>query len=127
MYEWINECALSYKGATQDYKAEWAEERFMVDGKMFAMKGGDKQNKPILTLKCDPEQAPIIRQRYEDIIPGYYMNKAHWNSIYLEGSVPRETIEAMIAEAYTLLLASFSKKKRLEILENSNIEMEANR
>lgn len=116
MYEWINECALKFKGAEHDFKAEWDAERFMVGGKMFAMKGGDKEEKPILTLKCDPEKAPLIREQYKDIVPGYYMNKAHWNSIYLEGDVPQEVMEAMLQEAYSLLMASFSKKKQAEIL-----------
>lgn len=116
MYEWINESALEHKGAEQDYKAEWEAERFMVGGKMFAMKGGDKYGKPILTLKCDPDEAIILREKYEDIIPGYYMNKAHWNSVYLEGNVPQGEIAGMLARAYTLILGSLSKKKQAEIM-----------
>ena len=115
MYDWIYETALKNKGAERDYTAEWEAERCLVGGKMFVMVGGDKEDKPILTLKCDPDNAELLRKQYEDIIPGYYMNKRLWNSIYLEGSVPRELMQKMIADSYGLVFSSLTKKMQAQI------------
>jgi len=89
-YEWLNDYCLSHKGAEKDFKIEWDAVRYLIGGKMFALQGGDKQNKPIITLKCPLPVGYTLRREYPDIVPGYYMNKEHWNSVYLEGDVPDE-------------------------------------
>ncbi|GAU78519.1 hypothetical protein F3D3_3153 [Fusibacter sp. 3D3] len=86
----------------------------MLRGKMFAMVGGDKTGKPIITLKGNPMENLALRETYPDIIPGYYMNKAHWNSVYLEGSVPDELLKKLIDESHQLILLSLSKKVQKE-------------
>jgi len=53
-YEWLEEYCLSKKGVIKDFKEEWNATRYLVGGKIFAMQGGDKDNKAIITLKCDP-------------------------------------------------------------------------
>ena len=58
-----------------------------------------------------------MRQQYADIIPGYYMNKIHWNSINAEGEVPDDLLKDMLDKSYQLVLSGFSKKKQIEILE----------
>jgi predicted DNA-binding protein (MmcQ/YjbR family) len=115
-YEWLAEFCLAQVGATKDYKDEWEATRYMVGGKMFAMVGGDREGKPIVTLKLDPAFGEMLRGQYADIVPGYYMNKTHWNSLYLEGSVPDETLRAMVLESHRLILESLSKKLQAEIL-----------
>ena len=80
------------------------------------MCGGDKEGKPIISFKLDPSHGDMLRQQFSDIIPGYYLNKLHWNSLYLEGNVPTEVVKNMADESYTLILESFSKKKQQEIL-----------
>lgn len=117
MYEWTREAALRNKGAEYDYKMEWEAERYLVGGKMFAMKGEHKDGRPIISMKCDPDEAVLLREQYADIIPGYYMNKQHWNSIYLDGVVPQADVERMLQNAYELILHSLTKKKQAEILE----------
>ena len=63
-----------------------------------------------MTLKCDPIFAEVLRNRYADIVPGYYMNKQHWNSLYLEGAVPDEGVKDMIDMAHRLVLEKLPPK-----------------
>ena len=116
-YEWIEEYCLSKKGVEEDYQPAWQATRYMIRGKMFAMQGGDKEGKPIITVKLEPMFGSLLRQQYKDIVPGYYMNKEHWNSLYLEGNVPDEILRDMLDKAYQILLSSFSKKVQKEIAE----------
>ncbi len=119
-YDWLDEFCLSQAGAVKDYKEEWHATRYMVGGKMFAMQGSDKYNKAIITLKLDPARGDLLRQQYEDIIPGYYMNKQHWNSLYLDGDVPDEILRGMVVESHDLIFRSLSKKAQAEIEEGKN-------
>lgn len=116
--DWIDAHLLSKKGAIKEFKAEWGVDRYMIGGKMFAMWGGDKEHRPILTLKCDPAFGELLRKAHTHIVPGYYMNKEHWNSVYLEGEVPEDVVQQMIDESYALIFGSLTKKMQKEILEN---------
>ncbi|WP_270350127.1 MmcQ/YjbR family DNA-binding protein [Thomasclavelia ramosa] len=69
-----------------------------------------------MTLKLRPENGMDLQEQHEDIIPGYYMNKKHWNSIKVNGSISDQLLKDMLDEAYELVLSSFSKKRQLEIL-----------
>lgn len=120
-YEWMNEYCLSKKGAEKDFKVEWDATRYLIGGKMFAMQGGDKEKKAIITLKCEPSFGQYLREQYEHITAGYYMNKEHWNSVYLDGEVPDIVLKQMIDMSYELVLSSLSKKKQQEIVEGSGI------
>ena len=116
-YPWLDDYLLSKAGAEKDYKVEWEVFRYMLRGKMFAMVGGDKAGAAIVTLKCEPAYGQELRKEFpEKIIAGYYMNKEHWNSLYLESDVPDEVLKSMADQSYALLLASFSKKAQQEIL-----------
>ena len=116
-YPWLDQYCLSKPGTVKDFKEEWNATRYMLSGKMFAMLGGDKNSTPIITLKLNPDDGHALRERYDDIIPGYYMNKEHWNSVYLEGSVPDDVMRGMIDASHTLILESLPKKSREEILD----------
>ncbi|PKM78160.1 MAG: DNA-binding protein [Firmicutes bacterium HGW-Firmicutes-15] len=113
-YEWLDEYCLSKNGAIKDFKMEWDATRYLIAGKMFAMEGGDKYKKAIITVKCEPFFGELLRQQYEHIIPGYYMNKEHWNSVYLEGDVPDNVLREMIEMSYQLVFNSLSKKVQKE-------------
>lgn len=117
-YDWADEYCLAKKGVEKDYKAEWEADRYMIKGKMFAMRGADKEGKPILTVKLEPVYGESLRQAHKDIVPGYYMNKLHWNSLYLEGDVPDGVLRDMLDNAYDTVLRAFSKKALAEIEEN---------
>lgn len=113
--DWIDDYCLAKKGAEMDYKEEWQAYRYMIRGKMFAMRGGDKEGKPIITVKLLPEFGARLREEFEAIVPGYYMNKLHWNSLYLESAVSEKVLMAMLDQGYELVLHSLSKKVQQEI------------
>lgn len=116
-YDWIDAFLLSKNGVEKDFKAEWNWIRYQIGGKMFAAICLDADNNPYyITLKLDPAEGEFLREQYEDIIPGYYMNKIHWNSVKAEGAVPDELLKDMLDKSYHLVLSGFSKKKQNEIL-----------
>lgn len=114
-YAWLDKFCCSLRGAEKDFKEEWNATRYMIRGKMFAMQGGDKEGRPIITVKLEPAMGEMLRQQYKDIIPGYYMNKEHWNSVYLEGEVPDDVLRDLIDRSHRLILSSLSKKAQKEI------------
>lgn len=120
-YEWIDEYLLSKKGVTKDFKEEWNWIRYLIGGKMFAAVClDDESNQPYyITLKLEPMEGEFLRQQYPDIIPGYYMNKVHWNSINPDGAVPDELMREMLDKSYSLVLHGLTKKLQKEILGNA--------
>lgn len=114
-YDWIDEYNLSKTGVTKDFKEEWGWDRYFIGGKMFGAIGTHKDGRKIITLKCEPTFGIMLRQNYEDIIPGYYMNKVHWNTVYMDGNVPNEVIKEMIDMSYILIFSSLTKKVQKEI------------
>lgn len=85
---------------------------------MFAAVCLDDNDEPYyITLKLEPAEGDFWRQQYEDIIPGYYMNKMHWNSIKPDGEVPDDLLKDLLDKSYQLVLGGFSKKKQREILD----------
>lgn len=113
----LEQWLLANKGVIMEYKEEWGCDRYMLLDKMIAMIGTNKEEEPIITLKCEPSYGEQLRKTYEDITPGYYSNKLHWNSVRYEGDVPEEIYKEMIAQSYRLVLGGMSKKKQKEILE----------
>ncbi len=116
-YQWLDEYLQAKQAARKDFKVEWNTTNYLLNNKIFCMIGGDKYDKPILSLKCDPFLAERFREEYEEIIPGYHLNKTHWNSVYLEGEVPDEVMQKMIDMSYELVFKSLTKKMQKEITE----------
>lgn len=117
-YEWIDEYLLGKKGVTKDLQEEWNWIRYHIGGKMFAAICRDDDDNPYyITLKLDPLEGDYLRKTYEDIIPGYYMNKTHWNSVKADGEVPDDVLKDMLDRAYQIVFESLTKKKQKEILE----------
>lgn len=85
-----------------------------VGGKMFAAMNLEETPSRI-NLKCDPERALLLREEHQDILPGYHMNKKHWNTVVLTGDVPSDLVRRMIDESYDLVVASLTRKKREEL------------
>ena len=108
--------AETFSSAHTDFKAEWGATRLLLDDKMFGMLGQDKSGKRILTVKLKPEDGELLREQYAEIVPGYYMNKVHWNSLKADGNVPDDLLKEMLDKSYNLVLTGFSKKKQKEIL-----------
>ena len=84
---------------------------FKVGGKIFALASLDNVP-PTANLKCDPDWALELRDRYEDVQPGYHMSKKHWNTINLGGEVPLRELRRMIDHSYELVAASLPRKVR---------------
>lgn len=87
---------------------------YKVLGKMFATLGFEDEVGR-MNLKCDPERALELRDDYEAIIPGYHMNKKHWNTLVLDGSLSGELVGGLIDHSYDLVVKGMPKKLR-EIL-----------
>ena len=122
-YPWIDEYLLSKKGVTKDLQESWNWIRYHVGGKMFAAICLNEENKPYyINLKLEPLEGDYFRSQYEDVIPGYYSNKVHRNSINPDGSLPDELLKNMLDKSYQLVLGGLSKKKQREILESDTIE-----
>ena len=82
-----------------------------VRGKIFLLAGVLEQ--PVsMNLKCDPERAKELRAQYEEVKPGYHMNKKHWNTVTADGSIPDDEILRMIDHSYELVSAGLPKKRK---------------
>lgn len=86
---------------------------FRVAGKIFALAPLDIFS--TINLKCDPERAIDLRERYEGITPGYHMNKQHWNTVDVTGSVPAKLLWELVDHSYELVRASLPKKVREQL------------
>jgi predicted DNA-binding protein (MmcQ/YjbR family) len=81
---------------------------FKVSGKMFALAALDEVPTRV-NLKCDPDLALELRDRYEQVTPGYHMNKKHWNTVDIEGGVPEVELRKMINHSYDLVASKLPK------------------
>lgn len=105
---------LAKKGASADYPFDATTLVFRVGGKIFALTS--TENSPArVNLKCEPTLAADLRDQYSSILPGYHMNKLHWNTVVLDGTVPDTLIREMIDMSYDIVFSSLAKKMRLEI------------
>ncbi len=84
-----------------------------VGGKIFVLL--NLEGDPSMNLKCDPDKAIDLREANPAILPGYHMNKKHWNTVVLDGSLPQKLILEMIDHSYDLVFQSLPVKLRLEI------------
>ena len=115
-YPWIDEYLLRKNGVTKDLKSEWNWIRYMVGDKLFCAVCLDERDVPYyITLKLEPAKGDSLRKLYSDILPGYYMNKVHWNSVKADGAVPDDLMKDMLDESYSLIFSGLSKKKQCEI------------
>lgn len=87
---------------------------YKVRHKLFAILIPGKPAR--LNLKCDPQQALILREQYPAIIPGYHMNKRHWNTLILDGSLPPGLAEHLIDHSFALVVAGMPKKQQTGLL-----------
>lgn len=117
MKDKLREACSSKLGCVEKYIDDWSAFNYTVGDKMFSIIGVDKHKKPIISLKCDPFLSQRLRDDYEAINPGYYLNKVHWISIYYEDDVPLDLIISLIEESYKLIFNSLTKKKQKEIVE----------
>jgi predicted DNA-binding protein (MmcQ/YjbR family) len=101
-------------GAVEDYPFGDEVAVFKVVGRIFALVplGGVPAS---VSLKCDPELAVSLRGRYGGIVPGYHLNKRHWNTITLDGSVPPDEVLELIDHSYELVVAQLTRAQRRQL------------
>lgn len=100
------------KGAVKDYPFGPEPLVMKVGGKMFALISDSS-----VSLKCDPAIAENMREQHAAVKPGYHLNKKHWNTVELDGSLSDDEVKSMIDHSYELVLASLTKAARAEVLE----------
>ncbi|MCD5029374.1 MmcQ/YjbR family DNA-binding protein [Enterococcus asini] len=107
----------TFKGAKVYFRDDWEVFYFDLQGKMFGMMSDQAGEDAIITLKNFPEKNEELRELYQGVvIPGYYANKTHWNSIKLASpEVSDEEIKQMIAISYQLVYQKLTKKQKAEI------------
>ena len=107
--EEFREYCLSKKGVSEDLPFDETTLVFKVGNKMFALT--DLEEIPVrFNLKCEPERAIELREDYEGIVPGWHMNKKHWNTVYGEKDVPDSSIMELTDHSYDLVFNGLKKK-----------------
>jgi predicted DNA-binding protein (MmcQ/YjbR family) len=107
------EYCISKKGVTEELPFGPETLVFKVMGKIFALTSLDTFES--VNLKCDPEEAVKLREQYDAIIPGYHMNKKHWNTVLMDDSVSDKLLKQLIDHSYELVANSLTKKEKEEL------------
>lgn len=105
----IEKVLLKYKGIYKQYQEAWDADKYMIENKMLAFIGYNKENEPILTIKMPVEEGAYYRENHECIDAGYYMNKVHWISISYEKCC-LTLVEEIIEKAYDNFILLLPKK-----------------
>ncbi|MNJ55798.1 hypothetical protein D3C77_513160 [compost metagenome] len=117
MYNQLTAYGLSKKGAVQDYPFGPDPLVMKVGGKMFALLTEEGNGRQVrISLKCDPVIAANLREQHECVLPGYHLNKTHWNTVIADGSLPMDDLEKMIDHSYDLVLGTLTKAAREALL-----------
>lgn len=85
---------------------------YKLHGKIFAIVSLLRPFK--ISLKCEPEKAVSLRERYKEIVPGYHLNKRHWNTVDVEGNLTKDLIIEMVNDSYSLIFKSLPKKIQIQ-------------
>ena len=109
--DWVIAACAAKPGAVEDYPFGDDVAVFKVADRMFALiaLGGEPSS---VSLKCDPGLAAGLRDRYAAITPGYHLNKRHWNTVTLDGSVPSSEVVELIDHSYDLVVARLTRARR---------------
>ena len=111
--ERAREYCLALPQVTEDFPFDETTLVFRIGRKIFAML--DLENTEWFVLKCQPEYAIELRERYPDIAPAWHMNKKHWNQLNLYGNLPDDLVQALIQHSYDEVVKKMSKKQRLAL------------
>ena len=112
--ESFREYCLALPAVTESFPFDESTLVFKVMGKMFALASLEGENS--VNLKCDPERAIELREEFSDILPGYHMNKKHWNTLLLSGDLKLSLIKELIDHSYNLVVAGLTKKQKEDLL-----------
>jgi predicted DNA-binding protein (MmcQ/YjbR family) len=109
----FREYCISKPGVTEELPFGPEHLVLKVMGKIFAIT--DIDNFESVNLKCDPEVAVLLREKYEAVQPGYHMNKKHWNTIIMDGTIPDKLFLKWIDHSYDQVVNSLTKKQKEEL------------
>ncbi|MBU5671698.1 MmcQ/YjbR family DNA-binding protein [Paenibacillus brevis] len=116
MHSQLTGYGLSKKGAVEDYPFGPETVVLKVGGKMFALLSRTVEGETRISLKCDPVIAANLREQHPCVQPGYHLNKTHWNTVAVDGSLPMSDLQDMIDHSYELVLNSLTRAAREAIL-----------
>jgi predicted DNA-binding protein (MmcQ/YjbR family) len=107
----LRERCLAFPGSAETFPFGPKTSVFKVGGKMFAL--SQLAEHPLrVSLKCEPQLAEQLRATYPAVIPGYHLNKQHWNTVIIDGSIPEATITDMIEDSYDLVVSKLPSSRR---------------
>jgi predicted DNA-binding protein (MmcQ/YjbR family) len=107
----LRKLCLSFPGASETFPFGPVSSVFKVEGKLFAISA--LAASPLaVSLKCEPELAVSLRASYPSVVPGYHLNKRHWNTVVLDGSLPDELVRDMVEDSYDLIVAAMPRAVR---------------
>ena len=111
----LRDLCLSFPGSQETFPFGPENSVFKVAGKIFALSRLDGE--PLrVSLKCEPALAAQLRQAHAAIAPGYHLNKRHWNTVTLDGSLPESMVHDLVEDSYDLVVSSLPKKRRRALL-----------
>lgn len=116
--EELRDYCLQKSGVTEGFPFGEDTLVFKVGEKLFLLISLAQSNR--FNVKCDPELAVELRERYNEVIPGFHMNKVHWNTVYTDGSLTEKQLRDMIDHSYDLILKSLPKKLQQEIIDGDD-------
>ncbi len=111
--EQLREYCLSLKGTTEGFPFDETTLVFKVMGKMYALT--DLESDLFVNLKCDPDRAIELRERYSCVEPGYHMSKVHWNTIRIDGTVSDDQVKNWIDDSYDLIVSKLTRTQKEEL------------
>jgi len=112
--ESIGAFALKFPETSEDQPFGPDDDVYKVAGKMFLILS-PTSDPPAMSLKCDPVIALELREEFEAVTPGYHLNKTHWNTVVLDGSVPDRELKRMIAHSYEQVVNGLPKSLRVKL------------
>ncbi|HEV7462243.1 MAG TPA: MmcQ/YjbR family DNA-binding protein [Solirubrobacteraceae bacterium] len=107
----LREYCLSFPGSVETFPFGPETSVFKVGGKMFAL-SQLAQRALRVSLKCDPLLAEQLRGAHTAVLPGYHLNKRHWNTVIIDGSLPEQMIKDMIEDSYDLVVSQLSVSRQ---------------
>ena len=107
----LRDLCLAFRGSDETFPFGWQWSVFKVVGKMFALAGLDSDPLSV-SVKCEPVLAEQLRAVHPTVKPGYHLNKRHWNTVLIDGSLPDELIAGMIEDSYDLVVSKLSRARR---------------
>jgi len=110
----LRECCLEQPGAIEDFPFTPEHSVFKVAGKMFALSALERTPLEV-SVKCEPELAVELRNSYDAIRPGYHLNKRHWNTITLDGTLSDQLVRDLIEDSYDLVVSALPKRTQQEL------------